>query len=402
MRWFPKSLGRRQHAARTVLQPSVALHLEECESRLVPSGTTTSDGWSGYAVNSTADSVTAVSGSWTVPTVTGTGTSYASTWVGIDGYLSNTVEQTGVAEDLVKGVAKYSAWYEMYPSAVVTINLSIHPGDQISASVKYVNGKFDLTIEDLSDPAGKNTFTIDKAAPAALRASAEWIEEDPLASYTQLLPLSNFGSVTFTNAQATIKGVTGPINNSSWSSRVEAIDMVSTSGALEASTSALNSTGNGFTIIHEPATVSPPVSPPPVSPPPVSPPPVSPPPISPPPVSPPTTSPVTTTTTLKETDAASTYGLEPIAEFAAIVSPAVPVGGVVELLSGTTVVATGRLEDIGGVDEVTFIVEFAVSGTFTFSAKYLGDGEDQPSTSNSVTITVPGTVLYTGTGKRIV
>ncbi len=400
MRWFPHLLGKRQRAARTVLQPSVMLHLEECESRLVPSGSTTSDGWSGYAVNSTTDSVTAVSGSWTVPTVTGTGTSYALTWVGIDGYLSDNVEQTGVAEDVVKGVAKYSAWYEMYPSGVVYLNLSIHPGDQISASVKFVNGKFDLTIEDLSDPAGKNTFTIDKATPAALRASAEWIEEDPLASYTQLLPLSNFGSVSFTNAQATIKGVTGPINDSSWSSQVEAINMVSTSGTLEASTSALNSTGNGFTVTHESATVSaPPVSPPPVSPPPVSPP-VLPPPESPPPPS--TTNSVATTTTLTETDAVSSAGRESIAEFAAVVSPSVPVDSVVELLSGTTVVATGQLEEIGGVDEVTFIVDFAQSGTFTFTAKYLGDGEDQPSTSNSVTITVTEAVLYTGTGKRIV
>ena len=53
--------------------------------------TTTSSNWSGYAVETNlnspqSNSVTAVSGSWTVPTVTGTGTAYSAIWVGIDGY----------------------------------------------------------------------------------------------------------------------------------------------------------------------------------------------------------------------------------------------------------------------------------------------------------------------------
>jgi hypothetical protein len=353
--------------------------VEECESRLAPSATSTSNIWSGYAVDSTSDSVTAVSGSWTVPTVTGSGTSYSLTWVGIDGFATHVVEQTGVAENLVNGVAKYSAWYEMYPSAPVTIGLTVHAGDPISASVKYVNGKFDLTIEDLNDPSGKNTFTVAKTATNVPRASAEWVQEDPLASYTQVLPLSNFGSVSFTNAQATIKGVTGAINNSTWANEVDAINMVSSRGTLEASTSALNATGTGFTIIHEPATVSPPVSPPPVSPPPVSPPPPSPPSAP--------TSPVATKTTLSDT--VSRNGQQPIATFTVVVSPSVPVGSEVVLLTGSTIVSIGEVEDVDGVYEATFTVAFAESGVFNFTARYMGGGEYQASTSNTVTVDIP-------------
>ena len=93
------------------------LFVEELESRLVPSTTvlqSQSTNWSGYAV--TGGTFTDVKGSWVVPTVTSSGTnSYSSTWVGIDGFSSSTVEQTGTDSDFVNGHAQYYAWYEMYP-----------------------------------------------------------------------------------------------------------------------------------------------------------------------------------------------------------------------------------------------------------------------------------------------
>src|SRR5438270_3710030 len=122
------------------------LCLEELEQRWVPSAPTTSTNWAGYAVNSSAGSVSAVSGSWTVPTVTGTSNAWSSAWVGIDGYNSSTVEQTGTEQDTSASGAHYSAWYEMYPNAPVTLNMAIHPGDVMSASVTYSNGLFTLTL----------------------------------------------------------------------------------------------------------------------------------------------------------------------------------------------------------------------------------------------------------------
>jgi hypothetical protein len=56
-----------------------------------------------------AGSVTAVHGSWLVPTATCDGrpqNSGASFWVGIDGYTSATVEQTRTDSDCSKGTPR--------------------------------------------------------------------------------------------------------------------------------------------------------------------------------------------------------------------------------------------------------------------------------------------------------
>ena len=53
--------------------------------------------WAGYAITSSAGSVTLVSGSFTVPTVScSSSNAFAAFWVGIDGFNDNTVEQTGI------------------------------------------------------------------------------------------------------------------------------------------------------------------------------------------------------------------------------------------------------------------------------------------------------------------
>lgn len=248
------------------------LQFEELESRLVLSTvpgadplptlishtsqlntTVTSTNWSGYGVETSlsrpqSGAVTAVSGSWTVPAVpgTGTGTAYSSIWVGIDGYSSNTVEQIGTDSDIINGKATYYAWYEMYPKWSVTItSLTISPGDSVSASVNYVgNNKFTLQISN--DTTGKS-FSIDQTARNTKRSSAEWIVEAP-SSWTGVLPLANFNKATITNASATINGSTGPIANSPlWQNA--AINMVTSSGALKASTSNLDpTTGSSFTV----------------------------------------------------------------------------------------------------------------------------------------------------------
>ena len=87
-------------------------------------GISTDSNWSGYAAvtdlnDPQSGSVTAVSGSWIVPTVTATssrGTTESAVWVGIDGYSSSTVEQIGTEQDVVNGTPQYSAWWEMYSS----------------------------------------------------------------------------------------------------------------------------------------------------------------------------------------------------------------------------------------------------------------------------------------------
>ena len=138
----------------STLQSAIVPSLFEAAHATSASVSTTSTNWSGYAAETNLNapasgSVSAVTGTWTVPTVTGSGTAYSSVWVGIDGYSSSTVEQLGTEQDVVNGQAQYYAWYEMYPSNSVNITtLTVQPGNTISASVTYASGKFALQLTD--------------------------------------------------------------------------------------------------------------------------------------------------------------------------------------------------------------------------------------------------------------
>src|SRR5438105_3519625 len=80
-------------------------------------GASSSTNWAGYAVTGAAGSVSNVRGSWIVPAATCAAgeTSYSSFWVGIDGFNSGSVEQTGTDSDCRNGVPTYYAWTEFYP-----------------------------------------------------------------------------------------------------------------------------------------------------------------------------------------------------------------------------------------------------------------------------------------------
>jgi len=208
----------------------------------------TSSNWSGYAVETNlaspqSNAVSDVKGQWTVPTVTGTTNAYSSAWIGIDGYSDGTVEQIGTEQDWSNGTPKYYAWFEMYPKFPVVIkNITVHPGDSISAEVKYNgNNFFVLSMTNLS--SGQTYSTTRKAR--AQRQSAEWIVEAPSSS-GGVLPLADFGTVTFTNAYATLNGQTGSISYSAW--QKDAITMVSKSGSVKATPSGLSPDGTSFSV----------------------------------------------------------------------------------------------------------------------------------------------------------
>jgi len=157
----------------------------------------TSTNWSGYA--STGSRFTSVSASWTEPTVICSGTAYSSFWVGIDGDTSNSVEQTGTSADCSGSTPQYYAWYEMYPKYPSNLSNTVQPGDSISASVTTDGvGRFTLTISDSTQHW--NYSTTQRLKSAAL-ASAEVIAEAP-SSRSGVLPLANFGSVTFSSSTA--------------------------------------------------------------------------------------------------------------------------------------------------------------------------------------------------------
>lgn len=157
----------------------------------------TSSNWAGYADTGPDDDFTNVTSSWVQPPGhCSSGDRYAAFWVGLDGYSSRTVEQIGSEADCVGQTARYSAWYEIYPSPEVAFSNTVQAGDQLSASVSYEGGsKFLLTITD-STQHWKRSAT--RRLAGAARSSAEVIAEAPCCTYNGgILPLTNFGTASF-------------------------------------------------------------------------------------------------------------------------------------------------------------------------------------------------------------
>ncbi|MCQ4083536.1 G1 family endopeptidase [Streptomyces sp. RB6PN25] len=194
--------------------------------------TTTSDNWSGYAA--TGSTYNQVSTTFTQPSVNcSKGDGYSSFWVGLDGYSSNSVEQTGTEADCSGGVAQYSAWYEMYPANPVTYSNRVRPGDVIIETVSYASSTYTLTLKNTTEGWTKTTT---KRQSGLSRSSAEVIAEAPWSG--SVLPLDDFGTVHFSNST---------VNGSSLSStNPVGINMVSDSGTPEATISSLS--GGSFSI----------------------------------------------------------------------------------------------------------------------------------------------------------
>lgn len=185
--------------------------------------------WSGWAVQGSG--YTSVSANWTEPAVTCTSTNdLFAPWVGIDGYGSSSVEQTGVATDCSSGSPAYSAWYEVYPAAPVYYSNPVTAGDSFTASVNRSGTSYTLRITDNTQGWTKTTTQ----SYAGDNASAEFILESPTGAYP------SFGSVKFTDC--TIDGA--PLGDAGG----VALDASNTSG-YEDRTSAV-SNGTDFTVSY--------------------------------------------------------------------------------------------------------------------------------------------------------
>jgi hypothetical protein len=188
-----------------------------------------SSNWSGYAVISpdpaTPLSFTDVTGTWVQPRAKcAVGrVSSSAFWVGLGGYdeSSNSLEQLGTGADCdgnTRSVANY-AWWELVPASSVRIPLKIAAGDRIQAAV-LVNGQtITFSLRDLTRKTRfSKVLTTDQALDTG---SAEWIAEAPsecgVLTSCHVVPLTNFGSVTFTQAAAVGNGHPGTILDPAWS-----------------------------------------------------------------------------------------------------------------------------------------------------------------------------------------
>src|SRR5580693_5531538 len=157
-----------------------------------------STNWSGYA--GTTGTYTSVSASWTQPAgKCSSGDQYAAFWVGLDGYTSSSVEQTGSEVDCVGRTAEYYAWYEMYPGPSENYSNTVRAGDHFNASVTYEgSNKFSLYIADTTQGWSHTTTA---SLSGAARSSAEVIVEAPCCTNGGgILPLTDFGTVSLTGS----------------------------------------------------------------------------------------------------------------------------------------------------------------------------------------------------------
>lgn len=191
---------------------------------------------------------TAVSASWVVPNVSGNGqtTTADGTWIGIGGAMTSDLIQTGT-QDIVSasGLVSMATFYELLPNAAVTIrNIAVSPGDSITAAITEISsGTWTIAITDNTD---SESYTTTVAYNSSL-SSVEWIEEDPSYSNGTQVPLDTFGSVSFSDASATVDGTSVVLASIKSSS----ITLVTSSGRVLAVPSAISAATNGFSVTQQ-------------------------------------------------------------------------------------------------------------------------------------------------------
>ncbi len=221
--------------------------------------TDVSQNWSGYAAVAKANvALRYVTSTFTVPSINcakvaigSAGQTYAAEWVGLDGFSSSTVEQTGVDSfcDSSSGPATNQAWYEMYPLDPVVFS-GVSPGDKIWVSVYYnsTTSEYQLFLDDETTGSTMQTDQPCPSGSACDRNSAETIEEDPGGSVAGGINLADFGTVNFASSDVTARdGLHGTLAASKLWTTTEII-MQDSSGNDMATPSALTDSGAAFSI----------------------------------------------------------------------------------------------------------------------------------------------------------
>jgi hypothetical protein len=213
-----------------------------------------STNWAGYAIRGghRHRHYRRVTGTWVQPAVTCTPgeRTYAAFWVGLGGFSTKAqaLEQTGTEADCnLAGRAHYTAWYELVPEGTVTVALAIAPGDKIKASVSVARKRVTMIVRDVT--TGKSARNVRHASHLDT-SSAEWIVEAPSecsrnSNSCSALPLSDFGSITFTNASARLRNHHhGAIASRLWSAKPIALRELT----ITATPSTLGPAGSSFAV----------------------------------------------------------------------------------------------------------------------------------------------------------
>lgn len=224
--------------------------------------------WAGYAVNgfnSSPNTYTTMTGSWTVPNATCSRilqeNSQSSTWIGFGG-VPNTgaaqmIEQIGTLQGCSYGNAEYEAVYDNYPQQETAITqgcsdtnhhtctivpATVKAGDNITVKITYIgNGIFQLEEYDFTHHWWI-VFGISQSNSnsPSVRYTAEWIEEAPPPN-----TLTNFGQVNFSGCSVDGYPIrkAGPI--------IQQITMKHNGGSIMAQPLGLPGQGDSFSVLFE-------------------------------------------------------------------------------------------------------------------------------------------------------
>ncbi len=186
-----------------------------------------SSNWSGYAlIPASSDPVTFsdVTGTWVQPKAKCTSgrTDASAFWVGLGGYgtSSDSLEQLGTAAecDGNSTTATNYAWWELVPAPSVQIPMKVKPGDTITAAVLVQGQTISFSLRDITrHERFSKVMTTTQDLDVS---SAEWIAEAPsdcgAFDRCRVIPLTNFGTVTFSKAAAIGNDHPGTILDGAW------------------------------------------------------------------------------------------------------------------------------------------------------------------------------------------
>ncbi|WDL95505.1 hypothetical protein [Alicyclobacillus sp. ALC3] len=167
--------------------------------------TQASQNWAGYIDTPTGNTpYTSISGSWTVPTISGSANSAAAQWIGLGGVTTRDLLQMGTIEDYQNGQAVAHVFWEKLPNAATNI-LTVPAGSTVHANISKSTGNTWLLTVTARTPSGSvKTKTVPVSLSSAyaqgIGTSAEWISEDPSGVNNNLYPLANMGTVHYTGA----------------------------------------------------------------------------------------------------------------------------------------------------------------------------------------------------------
>ncbi|KAI4613510.1 uncharacterized protein J4E87_009811 [Alternaria ethzedia] len=170
-----------------------------------------SSNWSGAVLETPSSGYfKSATGRFTVPTpkhVGSGGTESSSAWVGIDGDTCGSgLLQAGIDFTVSSsGAVSYDAWYEWYPDYAYDFsNFAVKAGNVIQVDIVATSTtKGTVSLTNVST-GKKVSQTLSAPSGSVLcRQNAEWIVED-FESGGSLVALSNFGTVVFTQASASL------------------------------------------------------------------------------------------------------------------------------------------------------------------------------------------------------